>query len=388
MTEQGPFRPTREGDLELNPYAWNKVANMVFIEQPSGVGFSYSVDTSDYKTNDKIAAADNYLILQAFLERFPEYASNPLYTTAESYGGHYMPQLAQYVLNMNEDVNSGYPKLNYKGFAVGNPFTDHNSEYPAMFYTYWGHQVISRLSWDAYQTTCVNVAPKDRNYTACELLEIEMGRQKGNLNPYALDYPVCPPDNAHTTRGFGSKAQMTWALNYWLPDHLKDIIAPSSTEDYEPCEADYTVAYLNRDDVKKAIHVDPTIQWEECASIRYNMADRLIPMQPVYKDILSRDAGLNILVYSGDDDAVCGTIGTQEWIWGLGYTPRSKADTWASWTYDDQVAGYSTKFTVDTGKDNALTFLTVHKAGHEVPTYVPAQALDLFQKYLTGYWFQ
>lgn len=37
MTEQGPFRPIDGGDaLKLNDYAWNKVANMVFIEQPSG----------------------------------------------------------------------------------------------------------------------------------------------------------------------------------------------------------------------------------------------------------------------------------------------------------------------------------------------------------------
>ena len=50
--------------------------------------------------------------------------------------------------------------------------------------------------------------------------------------------------------------------------------------------------------------------------VHYNMADRLIPMQPIYQELLRSDAGLSILVYSGDDDAVCGTIGTQEWIWG------------------------------------------------------------------------
>ena len=37
MTEQGPFRPTANGSLELNPYAWNLEASVVFIEQPVGV---------------------------------------------------------------------------------------------------------------------------------------------------------------------------------------------------------------------------------------------------------------------------------------------------------------------------------------------------------------
>ena len=42
MTEQGPFRPDSQGNLNQNIYAWNKIANMVFLEQPVGVGFSYS----------------------------------------------------------------------------------------------------------------------------------------------------------------------------------------------------------------------------------------------------------------------------------------------------------------------------------------------------------
>lgn len=29
--------------------------------------------------------------------------------------------------------------------------------------------------------------------------------------------------------------------------------------------------------------------------------------------------GLDILVYSGDDDSQCATVGTQDWIWSLGY---------------------------------------------------------------------
>jgi hypothetical protein len=32
-----------------------------------------------------------------------------------------------------------------------------------------------------------------------------------------------------------------------------------------------------------------------------------------------RGYGLDILVYSGDDDSQCATVGTQDWIWSLGY---------------------------------------------------------------------
>merc|ERR1712216_41235 len=41
LSEQGPFRAGKDGKaLEINEHSWNKIANMVFIEQPVGVGFS------------------------------------------------------------------------------------------------------------------------------------------------------------------------------------------------------------------------------------------------------------------------------------------------------------------------------------------------------------
>ena len=129
LTENGPFQ-THSADLSLtlNPYSWNKVANMVFIEQPCGVGYSYSdqsdpykEDGGDYITDDEQSAADNYALVQAFFDRFPQYRVNDLYISSESYGGHYMPQLAKQIVDHNQAGND--IELNFKGFLVGNPGT-------------------------------------------------------------------------------------------------------------------------------------------------------------------------------------------------------------------------------------------------------------------------
>ncbi len=66
LTEQGPFRTDQKDlSLTLNEYSWNKIANMVFIEQPCGVGFSYSDNPDvDYTTDDATAAKDNYALIQ------------------------------------------------------------------------------------------------------------------------------------------------------------------------------------------------------------------------------------------------------------------------------------------------------------------------------------
>ena len=91
-TEHGPFYISRHGELSPNPYAWNTIANVLYVEQPAGVGYSYSEKKSDYTTSDSVAAADNYEVILKFLDRFPERQKNPYYISSESYGGHYMPQ--------------------------------------------------------------------------------------------------------------------------------------------------------------------------------------------------------------------------------------------------------------------------------------------------------
>ena len=72
FSEFGPFSPNADGALELNPYAWSRRANIVFIESPSGVGFSYSGDHDDYTVGDARTAADAYAFLLKFAERYPE----------------------------------------------------------------------------------------------------------------------------------------------------------------------------------------------------------------------------------------------------------------------------------------------------------------------------
>jgi len=77
------------------------VANVIFLESPAGVGFSFSRNASDYDTGDQRTAEDTYVFLIKWLERFPEYKGRDFYITGESYGGHYVPELATVIMHMN-----------------------------------------------------------------------------------------------------------------------------------------------------------------------------------------------------------------------------------------------------------------------------------------------
>lgn len=146
--ELGPFLVNSDGkSLSHNEYAWNNgnsfitfmkhlvtfakkqlaiaafcltlyafaVANMLFLESPAGVGFSYSNTSSDYHMNgDERTAADSYTFLLNWFERFPEYKSREFFLAGESYAGHYIPQLALKILQFNKNQTF----INLNGLAV------------------------------------------------------------------------------------------------------------------------------------------------------------------------------------------------------------------------------------------------------------------------------
>lgn len=74
LAEHGPFRVDQQGKtLVDNPMSWNVAVNIFYVEQPAGVGFSYSETEQDYMhVGDGSAALDNYRIVRAFMERYPQ----------------------------------------------------------------------------------------------------------------------------------------------------------------------------------------------------------------------------------------------------------------------------------------------------------------------------
>lgn len=280
-----------------------------------------------------------------------------------------MPTLAKEIVLQNDAAAArGDFVVPFKGFAVGNPYTASDNNRLATYYTFGGHQLVAKPTFDEWEKLCVD--SRLPHPLRCTELEVRMQLQIGDLNPYALDYPICTEDSSKVHRS--GRSQRTWFMAHTQPEIYKNL-----KDSYEPCEDDYTTAYLNRDDVKAAIHAKKHINWRECAyKVMYAEEDMLVPMQPIYKFLID-NYDLKILVYSGDDDSVCGLWGTQDWTFNLGY---DYSKYWDAWTVNGQTAGYFTKF-------DGFSLVTVHGAGHEVPTYKPAEGYELFRKYLAGEWF-
>nr|KAJ0209148.1 hypothetical protein LSAT_V11C400212590 [Lactuca sativa] len=50
--------------LEINPYSWTKAANIIFLDQPAGAGFSYAKTPDAYITNDTFATMHAYQFIR------------------------------------------------------------------------------------------------------------------------------------------------------------------------------------------------------------------------------------------------------------------------------------------------------------------------------------
>lgn len=112
--------------------------------------------------------------------------------------------------------------------------------------------------------------------------------------------------------------------------------------------------------------------------------------------------GFKMLVFSGDSDSVCGTVGTQHWVYNL--TGTNVNTLWRNWTVLGQTAGFLTVFQPSDELDDIggstvvggaphhnithLAFATVHKSGHEAPRYQPVNTFAMFASFINGSLFQ
>ena len=99
LTENGPF--TWEAGTYSpvqNPYSWNNLTNMVWVEQPVGVGFSQGVPNI---TNEVELGQEYIGFWKNFVEAFGM-QNYDMYITGESYAGYYVPYVADAFIGAND----------------------------------------------------------------------------------------------------------------------------------------------------------------------------------------------------------------------------------------------------------------------------------------------
>jgi carboxypeptidase C (cathepsin A) len=130
FAENGPCHfVDGSSDPVINPYSWNTVANVLYVDQPVGVGFSYG-EKSVNSTID--AAVYMWRFLQAFYDEFDEFTGRDFGIFTESYGGHFAPALAIEILSKNVDIEDGDIQgnvINLVALGINNGWIDPKAHY-------------------------------------------------------------------------------------------------------------------------------------------------------------------------------------------------------------------------------------------------------------------
>ncbi|GMH26284.1 hypothetical protein Nepgr_028127 [Nepenthes gracilis] len=359
--EIGPFRINKTGSsLYLNRFSWNAAANLLFLETPAGVGFSYTNRSSDlFDTGDRRTASDSLEFLVRWMDRFPRYKHRELYLTGESYAGHYVPQLAGEIIKSN--AKSRRP-LNLKGIMVGNAVTDNYYDSLGTVTYWWSHAMISDKTFHQLVNTCD--FHRQKNSEDCEsLYSYAMDQEFGNIDQYNIYAPPCNNSVGSITRRIMQ-----------LPHRTQKIYRRLSG--YDPCTERHAEIYYNRADVQKALHANTTkipYKWTACSEVlNRNWNDSDVSILPIYRHLIT--AGLRIWVFSGDVDSVVPVTATR---YSLAQLKLRTKIPWYPWYVKNQVGGWTEVY-------EGLTFATVRGAGHEVPLFKPRAALQLFKSFLRG----
>uniref|UniRef100_A0AAQ5XZG3 Carboxypeptidase n=1 Tax=Amphiprion ocellaris TaxID=80972 RepID=A0AAQ5XZG3_AMPOC len=380
--DPSPFISDDGMTLQYNPYSWNKIANMLYLESPVGVGFSYS-DDQRYVTNDTEVSMNNYLALKEFLRLFPEFSSNQVFLTGESYGGIYIPTLAERVM---EDAS-----INLQGVAVGNGMSSYELNDNSLVYFAYYHGLLGSRLWADLQNFCCSAGKcnfynnQDQNCSE-SLSEVQTIVYASGLNMYNL-YASCP-GGVHcrvsverdqlVIRDLGNSFINHQTTQQWSQKFRGLALMFRSVRLDPPCtNSTPSSLYLNNPYVRTALHISPkALDWAICsAEVNLNYGRLYLDVRKQYLKLLSA-LKYRVLVYNGDVDMACNFMGDEWFVESLQQQVEVQR---RPWLYDDvdgrQVGGFVKEF------DN-IAFLTVKGSGHMVPTDKPIVAFAMFSRFI------
>jgi len=373
--EHGPFNfnPGPDGpnqNLTLNPYSWNKIANVLYLDSPAGVGLSFSNNSDDYNTGDKITALNTYHFLVNWFRAFPEFKGNEFFISGESYAGVYVPTLAQQILHGNRIFPNYY--INLKGILVGNGVTSDIFDGDAWIPFVYGHGLIDIDLYNKTYIACNGSYWNPQPDSECESLLYQIADLVGDLNIYGI-YDDCYYDSLKNSRV--PLHNPFYRISQRVRDSLveKKVVAEAKQRGDVPCiDSSRAEAWLNQDSIRTALHAISVKdqEWTICTDqINYDSDyDTLIP---IHLELLEYE--IRILIYSGDVDLCVPYTGSEAWTRSLGFPTKQD---WRPWKVNRQVAGYVIEY------DGGLTFATIKGSGHTVPQFKPSQSLHFFRQFL------
>ncbi|KAI0666416.1 serine carboxypeptidase [Trametes maxima] len=361
--ELGPCRVTSANSTEFHPYSWNEHANVFFVDQPVGAGFSYA-EYGESVGNTMDAADDIAAAMAIFFEHFTKFKGRALHLAGESYGGRYIPVFASRIYDKNSElIEAGITPINLTSIMIGNGCTDFATMFPSYYDaqcadpTFASIQSISdcvRMKQlvprceQRYKESCVDKVDAIDCAAAASFCSTAMSELFRDLNHY---------DRARPCKGAADITEC-----YPIVKHIGDFLSSPSTQDLLgvdiPARGNFS-------------HSTPTVS----QAFRASLDHYGFPAQYYIAALLER--GLRSLIYVGATDFICNWIGNERMTLALEWSGQEefRADPLKEWTIDGKAVGV-------TRSGGGLTYATIAGAGHMAPYDKPVESLELANRWL------
>lgn len=349
--------------------SWNEYADILFLDQPVGTGFSY-VNTNAYTTTLPQAADEVVYFLQQFIKVYPEYSRDvelqygsqgsgvDVFLAGESFAGQYIPYTASAILK------SPNPPVSLKGIAIGNGFIDPKSQYGTEL-----ELMVEKKIWttssDAYKRVARIVADCHQE------LDKTASRDVGKCDEILQTIVA-----STTTKQPGASGYT--CINIY--DMRLTDSSPACGMNW-PTTLSAMYDYLRRPDVRKALHVDEHHKpeaWVEC-NANVGSAMRTDTTSPASITLLPGllEQGVRVLLFAGEEDLICNAIGVRrtaenlEWNGNKGFGEIGARD----WYVNGSLVG-----TWRTARN--LTYVGVKGASHMVGVDKPIESHDMMVRFM------
>ncbi|PQE13154.1 serine carboxypeptidase protein [Rutstroemia sp. NJR-2017a BBW] len=389
--ENGPCRIDIDGNVVNNPYSWNNVSNMIYIDQPTQVGFSYSIPVNGYvdpssgftitlpnatcpdyaesygscgtysygneslTVNSTQAGAPYF----GFMGAFPKYSRNGFHFATESYGGHYGPIYNEYIEEQNAKNITGAHKISLESVFIGNGWYDPLIQYQAYYnFTVWPGNTYDYSPFNA----SVQAQFYNNLYGA------------GNCVDQVKDCAARGIDELTVQSAFCAD----------LVENIYDVYLGRDEYDVreltpDPFPYSFYTSYLNTPEVQAAIGAyqnytgsSNTVYNAFTATGDDNRESGTI--EAVRKLV---EQGVYVAMVAGDADYNCNWLGGEVVAKEVNATGFDCAG-YTNITTSDAVVHGQVK------QAGNFSFSRIYESGHEVPFYQPLAALEIFERIITG----
>ncbi|CAN4119434.1 unnamed protein product [Withania somnifera] len=364
----GNFQEVGPLDTNLNPRnsTWLRKADLLFVDNPVGTGYSFVEDNKLFVKTDVEAATDMTTLLIEIFNRKQSLQQSPLYIVAESYGGKFAVTLA---LSALKAIQSGKLNLKLGGVALGDSWIS-----PEDFVFSWGPLLkdVSRMDGNGLQKSN-SVLKKLKQQIDADQFEaatnswselenvISDNTNSVDFYNFLLDSGMDPL--ALTTTELPKSISMRRYSRYLQVSK----ITPGSNDD--------DLDNLMNGAIRKKLKIIPqNVSWGGQSDSVFSAlnGDFMKPRINEVDELLAK--GVNVTVYNGQLDLICATRGTEAWVEKLNWEGLK---TFLNMERNPIYCGGDKGTKAFTKSYKNLHFYWILGAGHFVPVDQPCVALDM-----------